>query len=856
MLSLMFILLTVVAGRQNAVAQVSNKVAVSEAASSFKGLDVDGDGLLSSVEYVSGNRKVGKRRGRDFAFGDQNGDGALSFEEYLALPSVVPMNQRGALVDQLAEEVASIRAGLAEAWSEWDGNGDKVLDQNEFAAASLNKHPGVPAGLEFAHWDRDGNSQVSLAEADLLLDVSYGLRRPEGESIRLPSGVFIRWNRFQRFDCGTKPPTAPDGRISREEFLYHRNSDQSEDAQGAVFDQLDGNSDGVLTFTEWSDFSTLPAYQSRFVDTSEWFLQSDRDYDGKLSRAELIRGTESWDQFLVQDVFPGFDQDGDGLLSFAEFRDTPAVNQVYEWRTPLRDRDQDGYISLDEFRRGEPLPMLTSVFQKYFQRYDVNEDGLLDLSEMPFETSARDPEAEYRRLTRVIDNDPETLTLEEYLRIRRDTEAATRDFRVFDQDASGSLSFAEYNAIPEHNPPTIRRTHKDPVTNLVQSRFESLLEQWLDWDANGNDQLDQSEWSKSQPGRQLDGLELTTFADWDQNADGSISRPEGQRLLEVAFGVTTIRGEPLREPSGVVYDLGEFERRDQDDNGLISLEEQLKRYGSNTARAREEFTKLDQDTNGQVNFAEWSTVRDFQVDPVRAFLTSDQNLDGLLDEAEIVSRLPSYKRLFGAAVLPAFDADNDKHLNLTEYLLSPLANPFCRWWERRKDTTNDGVLSPTEFHWNQTYAQAGLTRFYFHQFDKNKDTAISRNELPFSVTHRRLSTEALFSYLDRDESGSLSLDEIVVELWRGKGTTIAKVEDSFSQADSNTDTFLSMQEFRSPAGNLTVYPERRMKNSGSEKFWLRPDRASTPGSFGRQWIIVAINVVVVFCILFYTWRRR
>ena len=83
---------------------------------------------------------------------------------------------------------------------------------------------------------------------------------------------------------------------------------------------------------------------------------------------------------------PVFDDDGDGKLSFHEFRLTNFANQASDW-WQLKDLDNDGRIAWPEFYREKP-PLLIAQSRFYFDRYDRNKDGFLSALEF---TSEADP---------------------------------------------------------------------------------------------------------------------------------------------------------------------------------------------------------------------------------------------------------------------------------------------------------------------------------------------------------------------------------------------------------------------------------------------------------------------------------
>jgi len=130
------------------------------------------------------------------------------------------------------------------------------------------------------------------------------------------------------------------------------------------------------------------------------FAQYDTDSSGQINTtelAELLRAcgmnptNEDIDMFLQM-----FDTNDDGTLSFQEFvvlwsmrlavQDTEADEKaLYQRAFAFFDRDDDGFIERDEFRRviseiGEPLS--EEEVTTFMQAVDINEDGAIEFNEL------------------------------------------------------------------------------------------------------------------------------------------------------------------------------------------------------------------------------------------------------------------------------------------------------------------------------------------------------------------------------------------------------------------------------------------------------------------------------------------
>lgn len=82
----------------------------------FHSQDQNGDGRLSLEEYLASLRAADpKIPRRDFKVVDFDGDGKLTLEEFKALPGLLPAAERGAVVDPIADLATDRFAGVPEA---------------------------------------------------------------------------------------------------------------------------------------------------------------------------------------------------------------------------------------------------------------------------------------------------------------------------------------------------------------------------------------------------------------------------------------------------------------------------------------------------------------------------------------------------------------------------------------------------------------------------------------------------------------------------------------------------------------------------------------------------------------------
>jgi Ca2+-binding EF-hand superfamily protein len=316
--------------------------------------DLDGQLTLSEFLAVRPDADPADRRRRFLVF-DFDGNGRLDAKEYRNFSA--PVDERGNVPDPMAEFADAALAKWEAIVATADRDRDAALSLAEWPAKQIAAEIPALADVPFFLWDRASDGKVDLADARWLCDVAYGLAKPDGQPLRTPTGRMFAWYFFRRHDADHN------GLMSRNEFVagYHpANVNTAE-----LFEKLDADGDGQLTHQEtWSVF---------WHDTIGTFLDYDRNHDGYLTADEIF--AIGWGRMLARRTVPVFDDDGDGKLSFREFRLTNFANQASDW-WQLRDLDNDGRIAWPEFYREKP-PLLIAQSRFYFDRYDRNKDGFL-----------------------------------------------------------------------------------------------------------------------------------------------------------------------------------------------------------------------------------------------------------------------------------------------------------------------------------------------------------------------------------------------------------------------------------------------------------------------------------------------
>lgn len=345
-----------------------------DAKAGFGILDTDKDERLTEAEYLQPEpdekRAAAKR---DFHVFDLNRDDALTHEEFLTIPSRIRKEQRGPLPDPVVSLMESRLSQIESQWSNWDGDGDGGLDRDEFTRSGMNRAlPGFTL-TSWDDWNRDGGQRISRENCRLVLEVAYGLRWPDGQLLRTPSGLVLDSAGFQRIDVDQ------DGRLSEKEYLAFLVGNETAGLEKAKarFARADSNDDKSVTFAEWS------AAPGTWHDAVAYFLTLDEDLDGHLSHDEFVTRGRWWREMVATRLFVAFDQDKDRRLSLTEYRLTPFANDQVRWDVRLNDADNDGRLSPSEFQYLPGLP-LASLLAESFRILDLDRDRHLDLDEFPF----------------------------------------------------------------------------------------------------------------------------------------------------------------------------------------------------------------------------------------------------------------------------------------------------------------------------------------------------------------------------------------------------------------------------------------------------------------------------------------
>jgi Ca2+-binding EF-hand superfamily protein len=413
---------------------------LSLARAHFSAADRDGDGKLTMDELLSSYPAAEHAdRKRQFAEFDSAGDGKLSRGEFAKL--FMPNDDRGEVPDPIVEIEEEALSKMRAVFDAADREGAGVLVRGDWPEKQIARQIPALAVIQFDQWDKNRDGKVDDAEVRWLLDVSYGLRRPDGRPLRTANGPVLSWNYVRLLD------TDHDGGLSREEFVPKYMLGEAKNAE--LFSKLDTNHDGRLDDDEMAS--------AFWRDTLGEFFSLDADGDGRLRTEDLLKF--GYAEGICQRTVRACDDDGDGTLSFIEFRATTFENPTSDWYATRRDADDDGRLSWKEFNIEEP-PALTAQCRYIFDRFDLDKDGYLSYAEWDFEVNlAKVPPEE--------------------------------SFRIKDLDGDGKLTFSEVFA--EKKP-----ADGDPrALDRFEMRLAAAESRFLSDDRDGNGYLDLDEHTRS-----------------------------------------------------------------------------------------------------------------------------------------------------------------------------------------------------------------------------------------------------------------------------------------------------------------------------------------------------------------------
>ena len=279
-------------------------------------------------------------------------------------------------------------AGLASAQSDVREQRFQQRDANRDGYLTVSEYGGHPGN--FRALDRDGDNRLSRDE--------FVVRRGAGgPTVALPDefaymdlnadGNLSRAEWYGRDVPFDRVDSNDDNRITRDEFRVQPTADNRQER----FYGLDSNSDGVLNRREWRDeplvFASVDTNDDGVVSLREYIAMStDQQTDERAVRFdELDRDQDGyvvwneWRRSGINVAFDVVDRNRDGRITLREFENSTAANPTQQFRT--LDGNRDGFLSTWEWRGTRSA----------FNQRDVDRDGRISRNEF-----ARNPSVSLR----------------------------------------------------------------------------------------------------------------------------------------------------------------------------------------------------------------------------------------------------------------------------------------------------------------------------------------------------------------------------------------------------------------------------------------------------------------------------
>lgn len=691
--------------------------------------------------------------------------------------------------------------------------------------ASAGQQSSDPVREMWDREDRDGDGQVTWAE--------FG--GPKGDVFgRLDTGLY----KTQQ-PGADDTPVQRDNRLTFEEFNVQTAATigKTPEQIREMFRNEDKNGDGVVTWREFSGPKLPPA-------RANFFALIDADLDSELTLSEF---NTDWHRELLQravsvepgqlldveEMFNDMDANGDGVVSREEFtgqkQDVPEqLRERKQYAERLEqlfqrlDADQDNRVSRDEYLVEWNQAPSGQTLTDRFEQEDMDRDGFITLDEFGgpdqavyrawtppdaddvleqldgHELHYEDPEELKEQLIEEMHNVEEAI--EEHRR-RGEDEHVQQATAILDQMHSRLAELEEAIESGAYDSGFQQDDAEDELRSVTElTELITIVEQAIAEHESRNEaehvaeakelleelQIEMEEAKQEAqagaavengaPAHQpVDGPILTdgSFNSLDANGDGRISRTEHSALLFA--GADTNKNGHL--------DRSEF-RGPQGQDGQPDLFADLDADGSDTVSLREFqadwhtppdglFENDDVDANGYVTRSEYETStrrQNTDLDATNNMMAADSVFATLdTDHNGVLSREEFTVSAHVKTVASASDKTMEEASQILHFVFSDL------------DTDQDGVISPEE----HAATRDGNTR---------RHDVVQRVE-PTDEDRKVAASLNIFALLDLDNSGALHAREFFDGYSGLMGRYWQPEETSFSEADADSDGFVSKTEF-------------------------------------------------------------
>ncbi|MDX9974912.1 MAG: EF-hand domain-containing protein, partial [FCB group bacterium] len=470
--------------------------------------------------------------------------------------------------------------------------------------------------------------------------------------------------------------------------------------------------------------------QAATVLTPQMLQMADTNRDGQVT----IEEAQALVPMLTQEVFDGYDLNGDGVLSSADLPEPPhEPGQILRHLLEVADADANGEVTLEEAQAVYP-----DATPQQFQELDRNGDNVLSAADLP-PAPPQDPlEALVHILSMADANFDSAITFEEAQAV---IPAMTRgQFDYLDANGDGVLTRDDLPAaLPE-----------DPVRRLL-----NLLRQA---DTDNDNAISYDEILVLVPEYPRDAFDVL-----DINGDGVLSfadLPAGPVTHEQLLAL--LRQADVNEDQEVTFEelqalvpqvtQEQFDELDRNGDGVISKADLPQAPPENLyMRLLRLFKEADANQDEQITLAELQAV--IPTFTQHAFDYIDANGDGVISRDDLPDGPPPTELEMLKHLLRMADADDNGEVTFAE--LQALVPELVQEQFDRLDRNGDGVISAADLPSLPEDPMEWLLRV-LREADANGDGQVTFEELQAvapSVTQEQ------FDRLDRNGDGVISVED-------------------------------------------------------------------------------------------------
>jgi len=528
---------------------------VDDVRKAFQSIDSNGDGAidkgemhkaLTNYKYDFSDQEVDIV----FAHGDIDGDGEVTFEEFMYL--MCP--DTSTVINKFRETYKTIGEVKA-AFRKFDKNRDGGLSKEELARMMYS------SGLSYTDMevdaimnlgDKDGDGEIDIEEFVELMtpaaSVTLSKIRMDIKSIDEVKSL------FKEIDVDG------DGLLSKDEMRCSPGCKFDREQIDAIYEVGDANGDGVLDMGEFiaimypaasEAVAKLSGKYPAIDEVKELFKKIDVDNDGSITKEEMMDCAIRFTKHEVDAIFALGDINDDGALDLEEF-----IGVMYPDASTTAGRLRSRFSDMNRVK-------------KAFAVIDKNQDGKVSKEEMGALDMFNKQEVDALFVLGDSNNDGE-IDLEEFI---------------------GVL----YPMVAQ----ALSKMTKD-IKNVEDARFV-----FKQFDHDGDGLLSQEELRRS--GSRFTNAEVEAlFAIGDINGDGEIDIDE---FINVMCPAATTLIARIKDQFKTVEDMETiFKKMDLNCNGRITREEMIKAGNFNEQEVNAVFDLGDVDCDGEIDLNEFIGV--------------------------------------------------------------------------------------------------------------------------------------------------------------------------------------------------------------------------------------------------------